>query len=86
MLAKERHKEHKKVDSKTYIQVTETRYKWTWFKIVNSKLRVQWDSGYPSTTQVVSHVNVSRGSGKLPLTLRWRVFMEEDEFLALGMQ
>ena len=31
MLTKERHGEHKRVDRKNiYIQVTETRYKWTW--------------------------------------------------------
>ena len=28
-------------------------------------LRVQWSNDYPSTTQVVSHVAVSRGSGQL---------------------
>ena len=29
MLAKERHREHQKVERKTYIQVTKTKYKWT---------------------------------------------------------
>ena len=33
MLTKERHEEHKRFDrKKIYIQVTETRYKWTWLK------------------------------------------------------
>ena len=42
MLAKERHGELKKVDRKTYIQVTETRYKWTW---LNSCLLIgSWES------------------------------------------
>ena len=29
MLTKERYRENKRVNRKTYIQVTETRYKWT---------------------------------------------------------
>ena len=42
MLTKERHTEHKRFDRKTYIQVTETRYKWTW---LNSSLLVEsWES------------------------------------------
>ena len=67
MLAKERHGKHKKVDRKTYFQVTETRYKWTWLnsKLVNRKMRVQWGSDYLSTMQVVSYMIVSCGSGQL---------------------
>ena len=42
MLAKERHEEHKKVDRKTYIQVIETRYKWTWLN--RSSLIGSWES------------------------------------------
>ena len=47
MLAKERHGEHKKVDRKTYIQVTETRYKWTGLE--SSYLIGSWESSRVAT-------------------------------------
>ena len=44
---------------KIYIQVAETRYLVKQL-LTDWKLRVQWGSDYPSTTQMVSHVIMSR--------------------------
>ena len=72
MLAKERHGEHKKSSKKSIYTYSSNRNKirvnLVKQQLVNRKLRVQWYNDYPSTTQVVSHMIVSRRSGQLYLS------------------
>ena len=84
MLAK-RHGEHKKVDKKEHIYSSNrNKIQANLVKqlLVNRNLRVQWGNDYPSTKLVISHVIVwvrVVWVWSAPLTLRWRVFMEEGE-------
>ncbi len=57
MLTKDRHGERKKVGFQVTVNIQVNVVKQ---QLVDRRLRVQWCSDYQSTTQMVSHVIVSR--------------------------